>query len=232
MSALVVHILCEGQTEQGFVNEVLKPYLLENGAAAVKSIIVTTNKRLAVKGGLLKYSQAKDDLSIMMRNFQDGEYEHHVFSTMFDLYALPNDFPQYADSMRIMDKYDCVASLEQAFGDDISNDRFIPYIQLHEFEALVFCGIDFLLDLYPMCEKSCKRLKAALYNVSSPEQINDGQETAPSKRIIRAIEGTGMYSYNKPMAGKYVTVNVGIDSLRLQCPHFNEWINKILDFKK
>ena len=41
MSVKILHVLCEGQTEQGFVENVLKPYLLANGYAAVKSILVT-----------------------------------------------------------------------------------------------------------------------------------------------------------------------------------------------
>ena len=45
MKAKIIHILCEGQTEQGFVNEVLKPYLLTNGVTAVKSILITTSKK-------------------------------------------------------------------------------------------------------------------------------------------------------------------------------------------
>ena len=46
MKAKIIHILCEGQTEQGFVEEVLRPYLIDNGVTSVKSVIVSTNKKL------------------------------------------------------------------------------------------------------------------------------------------------------------------------------------------
>lgn len=88
----IVHVLCEGQTEQGFVDDVLKPYLILKGITSVKSILVTINKKKNVRGGLVSYQHALDDLSIMIKSNIDGEYERHIFTTMFDLYALPNDF--------------------------------------------------------------------------------------------------------------------------------------------
>lgn len=45
MKAKIIHVLCEGQTEQGFVEAVLKPYLIKNGVTTVKSVLVTTNKK-------------------------------------------------------------------------------------------------------------------------------------------------------------------------------------------
>lgn len=66
MRAVIIHVLCEGQTEQGFVEEVLKPYLIEQGVSSVKSVLVTTNKKKNASGGLVAYQHAFDDLSILM----------------------------------------------------------------------------------------------------------------------------------------------------------------------
>lgn len=228
MSARIIHVLCEGQTEQGFVESVLKPYLLQNGIAAVKSVLLTTNKKLNARGGMLSYFQAKRDLELMEKTFVDGIYEKHILTTMFDFYALPDDFPGYTDAIKIPDKYARVNSLEQAFASDIKDMRFVPYIQLHEFEALVFCGIDRLKDVYPESAKGCKTLIKALENQPNPELINDGPETAPSKRIIKAIEEESDYNYNKPKTGRYITSLVGIDTLRARCRHFDEWISRLV----
>lgn len=154
MRAVIIHVLCEGQTEQGFVEEVLKPYLIEQGVSSVKSVLVTTNKKKNASGGLVAYQHAFDDLSILMKSNRDGEYEKHVFTTMFDLYALPNDFPGYSEANSIGDRYERVLSFEKAFSKAVASERFIPYIQLHEYEALVFCGLDYLLQMYKGCEKS------------------------------------------------------------------------------
>lgn len=230
MSGKIIHILCEGQTEQGFVKEVLKPYLLACGIDGVKSTLLTTSKKKNASGGLFSYNQVLTDLTILLKSNVDGDYERHIFTTMFDLYALRENFPGYEDATKIPDRYDRVSKLESELEKSINDPRFIPYIQLHEFEALVFCGIPFLKDLYPCCVKGCKSLEAAIRIQPNPELINDGADTAPSKRIIKAIEQESKtpYRYNKPKSGKYVTEKVGIEELKKKCSHFSQWVEKLI----
>ena len=127
-----------------------------------------------------------------------------------------------------MTPYVHVKALEKSFFEEIGDKRFIPHIQLHEFEALLFCGINHLSALYPGCEKGCDKLSKDLQKVGNPELIDNSPTTAPSKRIIKAIEGGKKYNYNKPTTGKSVTKQIGIEELRAKCPHFNEWIEKLL----
>lgn len=231
MRQKIIHVLCEGQTEQGFVEEVLKPYLIEQGIKSVKSILLSTDKKKNTSGGIFSFTQAHSHLDILNKMHQDSKYEHYVFTTMFDYYALPSSFPKYSESQKIEDKYKKIEFLENAFSEYEQNKRFIPYLQLHEFEALVFCGIEYLPQLYPGCEKRIKILQDALSTTGNPELINNNPNTAPSKRIIKAIEGEKkkvIYHYNKPSTGKYITKQVGIEALRSKCKHFNEWIEKLL----
>lgn len=230
MKAKIIHILCEGQTEQGFVEDVLSPYLREHGITGVKSILLTTNKKKNARGGMISFNKVLSDLSILQQTNKDGVYERHIFTTMFDLYALPSDFPGFEQGKSINDPYLKVAHLEKAFANEIKGDHFIPYIQLHEFEALLFCGIDFIIKLYPDCDKRCEQLNKALLEAGNPELIDNSPETAPSKRIIEAIEGNKKthYNYNKPKTGKAVTKNIGIEQLRSKCKHFDEWIEKLI----
>lgn len=93
MKAKIIHVLCEGQTEQGFVEEVLRPYLQAQGVAGVKSILITTNKKKNARGGMLSYAQAVTDLELLRKMKMDGEYERHVFTTMFDLSHCRMIFP-------------------------------------------------------------------------------------------------------------------------------------------
>lgn len=233
MKEKIIHVLCEGQTEQSFVEAVLKPYLVGCGVKAVKSVIVTTKKNF--RGGIVSYSQVKKDLLLMRSGFHDGQYERHLFTTMIDFYALPEDFPGYEEARKIVDKYERISSLESAFADDVGmrmRGCFVPYFQLHEFEALVFCGIEYLLRVYPGRERQCERLNADLDRIGNPEMINDSPDSAPSKRIIRAIEEVGgvrNYRYNKVSAGRDVTLHVGVENLRARCPHFDAWVQRLLD---
>lgn len=180
MKAKIIHVLCEGQTEQGFVEEVLRPYLQAQGVAGVKSILITTNKKKNARGGMLSYAQAVTDLELLRKMKMDGEYERHVFTTMFDLYALPDDFPGYEAAKATCALRPC-RSIGNGVCEAINDSRFIPYIQLHEFEALLFCGIDYLAKRYPGCEKRCEQLKKDLEKTSNPELINNSPETAPEQ---------------------------------------------------
>lgn len=232
MKDKIIHVLCEGQTEQGFVEEVLRPYLQEQGVKSVKGILITTNKKKNARGGMLSYNHAVTDIGLLRQTKKDDEYARHIFTTMFDLYALPNDFPGYAVAQTIGDPYVRVNSLEADFAKDINDGRFIPYIQLHEFEALLFCGIAHIAKYYPGCDKRCKQLEKDLLDAGgNPELINNGPSTAPSKRIIKAIEGDKKthYNYNKPVTGKNVAKQIGIETLRAKCRHFNDWIEKLIN---
>lgn len=231
MKSKIIYILCEGQTEQGFVEEVLKPYLIATGITSVKSILINTNKKKNTAGGMCSFSQVQNHLEILFKSYIDNDYERFVFTTIIDYYALPGSFPDYQNSLSIKDKYERIEFLEDSFSSHIPESRFIPYIQLHEFEALVFCGLNYLQNKYPGCESKLKGLAQVLNEVGNPELINNNPNTAPSKRIINAIEkgGKKSYHYNKPMTGKYVTEKVGIENLRKECKHFNEWIENLLN---
>lgn len=121
----------------------------------------------------MAYSQAVTDLELLWKMKPDGEYERHIFTTMFDLYALPNDFPDYEAAKALGEPYKRVAALETAFAKAINDERFIPYIQLHEFEALLFCGIEHLAKRYPGCEGRCEQLRKDLEKAGNPELINN-----------------------------------------------------------
>lgn len=220
-----LHILCEGKSELVFASYVLSPYLIMKEIQVIPQALIT-NKRLNAKGGMISFSHAMRDLENMMRQFNDGEKNRRLFTTMFDLYALPNDFPGYEQSLRYKD-YGQVEILERGFSAFVNKQNFIPYIQLHEFEALVLCNVPELVNMYPDAEKELKQLETLIvddYN-GNTELVDNGPSTAPSKRIIQALDGK--YRYDKPQGGKLTTSSLGIPALRTRCRHFNDWLTKI-----
>lgn len=225
MKTVYLHVLCEGQTELRFASKVLSGYLALKGIIVVPQLLITSRKRNA-RGGMLNYQQAKRDLLFMMRGVVDNEIESHYFTTMFDLYALPDDFPGYEDAVKTKD-YMQVKLLEDAFSKDVNYYKFIPYIQLHEFEALVLCGIEWLIESYPNAQKQLEYLKMTIKTQyhENMELVDNSPETAPSKRIAKALKGH--YHYDKPKSGTEITEKVGIDDLRAQCSHFNQWLTII-----
>jgi hypothetical protein len=141
---------------------------------------------------------------------------------MFDLYALPDDFPGksspgYPKTGRGQNK---AAFLEQALAADIELGKFIPNLIGHEFEALLFTDIE-PFEQWANDERTLDPLRSARIE-TAPEDINDGRETAPSKRILAAMSG-----YQKTVHGPLIACDVGLDAIRAACPHFDAWLVKL-----
>ena len=225
MRTVYLHILCEGQTELRFASKVLATYLVVKGIIVLPQLLITSRKKNA-RGGILSYQQAKRDLTFMIRGAQDNEQEVHYFTSMFDLYALPDDFPGFIESSGLRN-YSQVTKLEEAFWKDVNYYKFIPYIQLHEFEALVLCDIDGLKDSYPNASDKLAKLKDEVTTMygDNMELVDNSVETAPSKRIIKALKDE--YHYDKSKSGTEITDKIGIDVLRGKCKHFNDWLTTL-----
>ena len=103
------------------------------------------------------------------------------------------------------------------------NPRFIPYIQLHEFETLMLADLDQLKTMYPDRKTHINKLKKEI-GEENIELINGGQNTAPSKRIIMATPG---YQCQKSSVGPIVAEDIGICTLKRKCRHFNEWVTRL-----
>lgn len=227
MRFVILHILCEGQTEERFVKEVLSPYLRQFNIYP-KPILLLTSKKKNARGGMLSYTQAKRDLMILRRQYRDNDNERHLFTTMFDFYALPDDFPCFKESAHYSDIRDRISFIEIEFAKDMGFDAFIPYIQLHEFESLLFVDITKLESDYPLSRTQLRKLKEETDIYGDPELINDSPATAPSKRIIKTLEQN--YNYNKVQSGAATTSLIGMESLLDNCRHFKEWIEHIKKF--
>ncbi|MGL4208073.1 MAG: DUF4276 family protein, partial [Candidatus Adiutrix sp.] len=144
----------------------------------------------------------------------------------FDLYKLPKDFPDYEIAQKKIDKYELVSSLEEAMANSIGDSRFSPYLQLHEFEALILAHPQSLSHAYLERTQEIKTL-CALVKGQNPELINGGEDTAPSKRIIKHIP-----EYNKVTAGVSVAKEIGLPILRAKCGHFNDWLSRLEEIAK
>jgi hypothetical protein len=218
-----LNVLAEGQTEEAFVNQVLAPHLAGFDVfASVRCVTTRRDRRrpdLVHRGGLRDFGKVQRDLERWM-----AEDRAAVFTTMFDLYALPLGFPGRADGARLQDPYARVRHLEQALTDTFGDRRLIPYIQLHEFEALLFSAPEKFDWHYIEHEPQIARLAAIAAQFDSPELIDDGEHTAPSKRIIEHISE---YRYQKSTAGPLIAERIGIPTMRARCPHFGEWVSRL-----
>jgi hypothetical protein len=102
-------------------------------------------------------------------------------------------------------------------------DRLIPYIQLYEFEALLFSDPNAFVEEFPDNWMEVKRLQTIRDQFGSPEEINEGPNTHLSRRILDILP-----DYQKPVAGILIAKRIGTVTMRRECPHFNEWLRRIL----
>ena len=173
MSFIRLNITAEGQTEERFVKDTLARYLGDfNISTDVRRVLTSKDKRKAYRGGLLSYQKARKDILTWLKEDNNEEVR---FTTMFDLYALPNDFPNFQEAQKINDPYDKIEYLEKSMMQDIKDHRFIPYIQLHEFEALILSNPRNLEIEYLENEKAIQKLEELLEkNKGNSELINEG----------------------------------------------------------
>lgn len=205
----------EGQTEETFVRETLRPHLRQCNIE-LQPVVITTHRvkqGRKFKGGVLSYAQTRNEINRLL-------YDTNVVAvtTLYDLYHLPNDFP--GQDTRPIGKGETKAiHLEAAFKSDIASPRFYPHLQVHEFEAFLFVAPERTAMLFPEKDltKQIQKIREAF---PTPEDINDSPQTAPSKRILELYP-----NYDKPLYGPLAVLEIGLDIIRAECPHFNSWLS-------
>ncbi len=209
----------EGQTERTFVREVLGPWLGWKG--------VTMSARLVGKpghkGGVGDFERARRDIVNLLR-----QESCTVVTTMFDYYGMPESWPGRRLSLgailvrkpRVVEEA-ILAAVGASVGDAFDSRRFLPYVQMHEFESILFSEPEILVDV--MRDKNAAgQMNAIRRQFSNPEEINDSPLTAPSKRILQLFP-----SYRKPLHGVLAAGRISIERIREECPHFNEWLTAL-----
>ena len=211
----------EGHTEEDFVNQVLVEHLAYTNVI-VRGVVKVGSGR--VKGGMVSYARLRDQLERLLKQHQ-GVY----FTTLMDVFRIPVDFPGFANANKLQDPVSRATALEQALLEDLttrtSTKFFVPYVQLHEFEALLWTDPNVLDSSLVTLGAASKLIELQAVNAQyeTPEHINNKPETAPSKRLEQ-LYGR---AYNKKLLGALVTKNIGLERIRQACPRFGAWITKL-----
>jgi len=222
-----IFIVVEGPTEQTFVRDVLAPQMALQEIYLYPALIGKPGH----KGGNVNFNRAINDIGKFLRQRKDT-----YITTMFDYFRIDADWPGKDEvSRRIVNgaalSAICKAEiLETAtrskigenFGCD-SESRFIPYIEMHEFEALLFSDANILAEKTAI---DLSHIRGILEEYDNPEEINDDPAKAPSKRLESLKNG-----YRKVAMGKTVSEAIGIQAIRRQCRHFDNWLTKLEHLK-
>jgi Domain of unknown function (DUF4276) len=111
-----------------------------------------------------------------------------------------------------------VSHLEKALQEDVQDSRFLPYLSLHEFEALLLVAPQ-LIETAVKDRGVADRLSAL---AASPEEVNDGYDTHPAARLLAAAP-----RYRKALHGPLIVNRIGLPAIRQRCPHLDAWISRL-----
>jgi Domain of unknown function (DUF4276) len=219
-----LYLFAEGRTEQTFAGNLLKPHLANYGVFMHNPVLIAHARRKGKihRGGGRKYTPMKNDILRFLAQERDADV---FFTTMIDLYGIHADFPglNEAEKRRHIPE-ERVKFLEQQFAQDIDDPRFVPYIQLHEYETYLFSDPTCFGHFYNHHANEIAALKAVADGYASPELINDGEHSAPSKRIIARLPD---YEDAKSAVGPQVAEQIGLNVIRGKCPHFSAWLSQL-----
>ena len=205
----------EGPTEQTFVREVLGPWLWDAGRV---EFVASPAGKPGKKGGNV-YAKVRRDV---INHLNNPHFD--VVTTFFDFYGMPLKWPGRAEANGKPHRHKpgCV---EKAIHADIATAvdaevvrKFRAYIQMHEFEALLFSEPRALADVM-RDEKSAAKFVRIREEFGTPEEINDSPQTAPSKRVESVFP-----FYKKPFHGAVAAKRVTVEKMLDECPHFKEWV--------
>ncbi len=208
MSRLLIHV--EGETERQFVDELLRDFLVGRGYSTVAARLQGNARQRSHRGGGRAWESVKKEI---VRHLSGDS--GLVVTTMVDFYALHPSWPKRVGA-------NGPVPIETAIAMEIGSGRFLPFVMMHEFEALLFS------DCATFCRSVERvdletRMSKIRTDFASPEEINDSPHTAPSKRILQLMPG-----YQKVFDGLNAARAVGLERMRAECPHFNEWLERLV----
>lgn len=213
-----VVVLVEGPTEQRFIKNILAPYMFDR-SVLLNAIILD---KPGEKGGDVKFSRAQNDIEKHLKQRRDT-----WLTLMVDYYGIRGDWPGYQES-KLKPTHTLKAeamnaataeAVQERFSEQNPARRFIPYVSMHEIEALYFS------DPAVLAEKLCvseSAIEAILRECGEPEKINDSNHTAPSKRL-EALSPR----FKKTSTGIAIAQAVGIEKMRAACPIFDGWLKSL-----
>ncbi|MDM8525126.1 DUF4276 family protein [Desulfococcaceae bacterium HSG8] len=210
--------IAEGKTEQIFIQEIVSPYLAGKGIYITPIIISKPGQ----KGGDVKFARVRNDIELHLKQRAD------TFLTLFiDYYGIRSDWPGFTEAKKQSvpdakaEKINTATKdqVNKLFGDHGSERRFIPYVAMHEFEAMLFSDPEKLADQLQVPLSAIDRI---LTECGEPEKINDSPHSAPSKRLKKLSS-----RFRKTSKGIAIAKATGLVKIRENCPIFNKWLTEI-----
>ena len=192
----------EGETEEEFVNELLAPHLRRGDVYPTPVLIGRARGRVRGGGNVTIERLARE-----MRHLS-GSFD--AVTSLVDFYGFRGKGRKLPD--------DLVRAIRNRLSQS-DHRSVLPYVQLHEFEGLLFSNVEAFGRIIP--DAPVTELKLIRSKFGTPEDINDHSEAAPSKRIETLIP-----RYRKTLHGPLLALEIGLETIRSECPRFDDWLGQ------
>ena len=214
----------EGKTERAFINAVLRPHLAGHSVNMVATLIGKPGQ----KGGVVHFDRLMRDLGAHLK-----QRPRTFVTTMVDYYGLK--YWPGLDRARQLRKSapahiagmlnDAAREeMEREFAGQRAAERFIPYISMHEFEALLFSDSAVLAAHLGVDRREIQRV---IRQCGGAEAINNDSNSAPSKRLQSWARQRQLQPYHKMDESREIARKIGIAAMREQCPVFATWLGRL-----
>lgn len=209
-------IICEGKTEGEFVEKLLAPHLQTFEIHAYPSLLHVGPKQK--RGGNVSVSR-------LAKHIRNEYHNRHFITTLVDYYGFKdvNGRPKAKLEQTILNEAQTLIKR------NFETYRVRPYVQMYEFEALLFSDISKFELHKNWNNKAEKQLQRICGDFKTPEDINNSTQTAPSKRLDDIFPG---YGNDKTLYGPLIAEDIGLDTIREKCPLFNQWIGELEQLNK
>jgi len=209
----------EGQTEQDFIRDLLSPWLAARGVYIFPRLVGKPGH----KGGVGEYERARQDVLLLLKQEQETS-----ITTMFDFYGMPDSWPGRTQARTVASNRKAQI-VEDAIKKDVADylgasfnaSRIVPYVQMYEFEALLFSQPPTICEVL-LSPESAPKIQSIRDMYLTPEEINDNTQTSPSRRLVELFAG-----YQKRLHGLIAAKRIGIDVMLQECPHFSNWLGTL-----
>ncbi len=207
MTRLAVSV--EGRTEEEFVKQVLGGHLRKRQVEPTP--ILLGRGRNGSRGGNVSSDRLVSEMATLLASFD-------AVTSLVDYYGFRDKGDR---SVTDLEEHLHI-KLHKRVRRGWDKRRLIPYVQRHEFEGLLFSDVQAFANQPGFPDACVDELRGVRDQFTTPEDINDDSETAPSKRLGRAIP-----RYDKVLHGPALAATIGLDTIRAECPRFDAWVARL-----
>lgn len=207
MTRLAVSV--EGRTEKEFVDLVLAGHLRERGVESKPILLGRARGR--ADGGNVSSGRLVSEMVWLLRSFD-------AVTSLVDFYGFRDKGHRSVEDLEAHLRDE----IAKRIGPDRDARKVVPYLQKHEFEGLLFSNVEVFANHVDFPSACREELHAVRERFTTPEDINDDPQTAPSKRIAKVIP-----RYKKRLHGPLLAEKIGLDGIRAECPRFDHWVKRL-----